>query len=143
MAGSPLSSMSLGRGSAWAVAGGAACACVAVAVANPEERQLTPSCPFRVATGWWCPFCGATRSVSRLVRADVASAARYNLLLVVGVTIMLAALLVRTSSLGERAAAVVRGNVAAMWWSALVVTVVFTVVRNVPGADAYLRYPGA
>ncbi len=35
-------------------------------------------CPFRLATGGWCPGCGGTRAVRSIVRADVAGAFALN-----------------------------------------------------------------
>lgn len=125
------------------VAGGAACACVAVAVADPEQRQLTPSCPFQAATGWWCPFCGATRSVARLVRGDVAVAARYNLVLVLGVALAGIVLVLRRTPVIDRVRSFVGPRATGLVVAAAVLLMGFTVFRNVPGFDAHLRYPGA
>jgi hypothetical protein len=48
-------------------------------------------CPFRLLTGWDCPFCGGTRLGSALLHGDVAAAFAYNpvvfLSLVLGVLI--------------------------------------------------------
>lgn len=41
-------------------------------------------CPFRWATGWNCPLCGATRMGSALLHADVASAFAFNPVVLIG-----------------------------------------------------------
>lgn len=35
-------------------------------------------CPFRLATGWPCPFCGATRAFTALGRGDVSGVLHHN-----------------------------------------------------------------
>ena len=50
-------------------------------------------CPFRVMTGWLCPFCGGTHLAEALIRGDVAGAWSANpLALVVGALIGIRAL---------------------------------------------------
>ena len=46
---------------------------------DPEAFYLP--CIFRSLTGWYCPTCGATRSVHALLHGDWLAALRYNLLL--------------------------------------------------------------
>lgn len=35
-------------------------------------------CPFRLATGWPCPFCGATRAFTALGRGDIGGILHHN-----------------------------------------------------------------
>lgn len=50
-------------------------------------------CPMLALTGWWCPFCGATRMASAVLDGDLAGAFHWNpavfitLLMLGGVTI--------------------------------------------------------
>ena len=44
---------------------------------KPASLKL-PSCTFRRITGLYCPGCGSTRALTRLVHGDVAGAFRYN-----------------------------------------------------------------
>lgn len=130
----------------WRVAGVAACGCVAVALVDPSERSLTPPCPFRAVTGWWCPFCGATRAAGRLVRGDVAGAFGYHALLVVA-AVPLVALWVAWAFPGrapllDRALAALRRGRAGVLVGVVAVLVAFTVARNTPLADTWLRHPG-
>lgn len=45
-------------------------------------------CPFRLATGWDCPFCGATRMGAALLHRDLALAWAYNPLVLVGLILL-------------------------------------------------------
>ena len=45
-------------------------------------------CPFRWATGWECPLCGATRMGSALLRLDVAAAFALNPVVLVGLMVL-------------------------------------------------------
>lgn len=45
-------------------------------------------CPFRLLTGWLCPFCGGTHMAASLLRGDIAGAWAANpLAMVVGVLV--------------------------------------------------------
>ena len=127
----------------WTAAAVAACGCVAVGVVDPREHAMSPPCPFRTLTGWWCPFCGATRAASRLLHADVGSALRYNAPFVVLLPLVLTfwvawafpARFPRLDPLRRHARPVI-SSIAAL-------LVVFVVVRNTPLGETWLRYPGA
>jgi len=45
-------------------------------------------CPFRLATGWDCPLCGATRMGAALLHGDVGGAWAYNPLVLVGIVLL-------------------------------------------------------
>jgi len=45
-------------------------------------------CPFRWATGWDCPFCGATPMGAALLHGDLALAWAYNPLVLVGLVLL-------------------------------------------------------
>lgn len=45
-------------------------------------------CPFRWATGWECPLCGATRMGSALLQLDVAAAFAFNPVVLVGLVVL-------------------------------------------------------
>lgn len=76
-----------------AVAGAALGACVVAGVLNPERTTMGPPCAFRAVTGWYCPGCGMTRGLHRLLHGDVIAAVQYNLLLVVLVPVALYSIL--------------------------------------------------
>ena len=127
----------------WTGAAVAACGCVAVALVDPTKHMLTPPCPMRAITGWWCPFCGATRAASRLLRGDVLSALQFNAVFVVLLPLVAglwtaAAFPGRFSWLDP-----IRARSTPILTAVAVLFGVFMVVRNTPFADTWLRYPGA
>ncbi|AEW93529.1 MULTISPECIES: DUF2752 domain-containing protein [Streptomycetaceae] len=86
-----------------------------VAVVDPGRPGHYPGCPFRAATGWYCPACGGLRSAHAVAHGDLAAALRDNALAV----------------LGYGAAAVLW-----VWW-------LCREVRARPGRTAARRHPGA
>jgi len=54
-----------------------------VLVRNPLQTTVFPPCPFRAATGLWCPGCGATRASYLLLHGDVGSALHFNAMWVI------------------------------------------------------------
>jgi uncharacterized protein DUF2752 len=72
-----------------AVGGVLAAGAAYVGVVTPGEGRTIP-CPFHAATGLWCPGCGMTRGVHRLLRADLFGALSFNVfvpLVVIGAVI--------------------------------------------------------
>lgn len=107
-----------------------------VGVVTPGEGRTIP-CPFHAATGLWCPGCGMTRAVHRLLRADLLGALSFNLfvpLVVIGAAIgWWSWFASRTGGRPVRWPA----HVAIGWWFALGTTFVgYGVLRNIPAFDA-------
>ena len=129
--------------SAWLLAGAAAGACAVVAALDPTRHALGLPCPFRVLTGWWCPFCGGTRALGQLVRGDVVSAARYNLWFVALLPVFVA-LWASYAFPGARWLEPLRTRWARpVWISVTILAMVFVVVRNIPVEPlTNLRFPG-
>ena len=127
------------RRGAWAplAVGGALAAGVAyVGLVTPGRGRTIP-CPFHAATGLWCPGCGMTRAVHRLVRGDVIGALSFNVfvpIVVLGVAIgWWSWLAAGTWGRPVRWPA----RVATGWWFALfAVFVTYGVLRNVASFDA-------
>lgn len=59
-----------------AVALAGACALAALSPVGADEGQVL--CPYRLATGGWCPGCGCTRALSAVMRADLGAAIALN-----------------------------------------------------------------
>lgn len=124
---------------AWAplTAGGAlAASATYVALVTPGEGRTIP-CPFHAATGLWCPGCGLTRAVHRLLRADVLGALSFN----VFVPLVVAGVAIGWWSwfAGNAWGRPVRWptRIAAHWWVGLFVLFVgYGVARNLPGFGA-------
>ena len=51
-----------------------ACGCAAAAVLPLSSDDGPVLCPFRLATGGWCPGCGATRAFRAMMHGDFAAA---------------------------------------------------------------------
>jgi len=127
----------------WVGAALAACGCAVVAVVDPTEHMVTPPCPLRSLTGWWCPLCGGTRAASRLLHGDVATAFRFNAAFVT--LLPLGILLWVVAAFPDRFAFLdpVRSRSSRIIVGVATVFLVFAVVRNTPWGLDTLRYPGA
>lgn len=113
---------------------GTVAAAVALHVRDPHQQGSWGICPTKLVTGLDCPGCGGLRAVNDLTHADLVGAASSNLLLVALVPVLVLAWLwwVRRAVRGERWRP---GRWTPVWTVALaVVTVVFAVVRNLPGS---------
>jgi hypothetical protein len=106
---------------------GAAVAVAADLAFDPVDRHV-PLCPFRAATGMWCPLCGGLRSVYELAHGRLVTAWHDNAVFVTLLPlffVMWAEWLVRSRS--GRAARKI-GRTATI--GAVLVAVVFTILRN-------------
>ena len=91
-----------------------------------DTRSVYPLCPFKMITGWNCPFCGGLRMAHDLLHGDLAATINDNVFLVLGIPLLATWVLVRRRR-GRRALpipAVVTIVIAALGW---------TVLRNLPG----------
>ena len=98
---------------------------------DPAHRHV-PLCPFRAATGWWCPLCGGLRSADALMHLQVWTAVRDNVLLVAAVPLLALWWFnwAQRRRRGEAARSLPRAVVVAV----IVIAVAFTVIRNLPFA---------
>jgi hypothetical protein len=113
-----------------------------VASVDPNTPGHYPLCPFRQATGWWCPGCGGLRCVHALSHGEFTGALHDNLLAVV-LFAVLGVLWVRwvfAALTGGRAPRVAVGP--ARLVALVVVLLAFTVLRNLP-AGVHLAPPAA
>ncbi len=68
------------------IGGGAAA--VFLYLKNPVGVDLIPPCPFRAATGWYCPGCGSLRGLHELLHVHVLDAVQYNILMVASLPLL-------------------------------------------------------
>ena len=88
-------------------------------------------CPFHAVTGWWCPGCGMTRATYEMATGHPMSALGDNVLWPV------AAVLIGWLVLSWRWPPARRlSRVLGVWYGLALVTLVFSVVRNVPAFAA-------
>jgi hypothetical protein len=98
---------------------------------DPSRHGFYPICLFHAFTGWYCPGCGATRAAYQLLHGHWLRALRDNALFV----LLLAALAMGGARLLVRK---MRNQPATLnvppkaLWALLFLTVVFTVLRNLP-----------
>jgi hypothetical protein len=105
---------------------------IALRVSHPSG--WIPQCPTNAFLGFLCPGCGSMRATHHLMRLEIGHAFDHNpLLIVLGVPLAIGFVLelVMIAVRGKRVAFIPRSAVLA--WIALVVLIVFTVVRNLPG----------
>jgi hypothetical protein len=118
----------------WSLAGVAA-ATLALHVRDPHASGSWGFCPLYALTGIYCPGCGGLRGVNDLTDGHVWQAASSNLLLVLAIPFA-AFLFVRWSYAAwtGREVTVVPPLPRAVKVGLVVLVLVFTVARNLPGS---------
>lgn len=100
---------------------------IAVGFVDPHnQNSMFPICPFRLLTGWNCPFCGGLRMTHDVLHGDLMAAVTDNVFLLVGLPMLAAWLLLRRH---RRKAALPLP----VLMTILTVTLAWTVLRNLPG----------
>lgn len=109
-------------------------ATVALHLRDPHQSGSWGYCPWKLLTGLDCPGCGSLRAVNDLTNGHLVAAASSNLLFVAMVPVAVAMWVVwlRRSWSGEPGPARSARATRAAWTAAVVVVVVFTVLRNTP-----------
>jgi hypothetical protein len=105
----------------WAVGFGLLLAASFLFWVNPTQCRWLPSCAFHKLTGLYCPGCGSTRALHALLHGDVLTAMRFNILAVIGLPVL--AILACWRRLALRPV---------VGWGALVIAVLFGILRNLP-----------
>jgi hypothetical protein len=102
---------------------------------DPAENSFYPVCAFHRATGLLCPGCGSLRAVHQLLRGHLEAAFRYNALLVSALPF--AGWLALRFGLAKARRQPRLPELRPVWlWTALVVVVLFGILRNLPFAQA-------
>jgi len=96
----------------------------------PGIFRLYPGCPLRRLTGLYCPGCGGLRALQALARGHLIEALHFNALI-----LFLPLLLMAPSSLWRR----INPNVCL--WVAILLTLFYGVIRNLPWAPFVLLAP--
>jgi len=98
---------------------------------DPAKHGFYPLCLFHSLTGWNCPGCGATRAAYQLLHGHLLRALRDNALFIVALAAV-AVQGVRQAVRKIRKQPMVLVVPPKVLWAFLVVTLGFTVLRNLP-----------
>jgi hypothetical protein len=98
-----------------------------VGLVDPHNTDSAyPFCPFKLLTGWNCPFCGGLRMAHDLLHSDLAASINDNIFVLIGIPMLVGWVLIRR-----------RYSKSPLPLSALLMisaaAVVWTVLRNLPG----------
>ena len=112
-----------------------AAATLALHVRDPHVSHSWGVCPLYALTGLYCPGCGGLRGVNDLTNGHVGQAASSNLLLVLALPFV-AVVFVRwmSGAWGGREVRAIPEVPRAITYSLVVLAVLFTVARNLPGS---------
>jgi len=113
----------------WLVGVGLVLTALVLICFDPGHYRFYPQCIFHQTTGLLCPGCGSLRALHQLLCGHLATAFRFNPLLVVGFPLVLGAYAWRRGR-SQRGTFTVP-----LWWLWLgfALAVAFGVWRNLPG----------
>ena len=67
-----------------------------IGLVDPHNtRSVYPHCPFKMLTGWNCPFCGGLRMTHDLLHGDLAASINDNVFLLVGIPVLIGWMVLR------------------------------------------------
>lgn len=98
---------------------------------NPAGNSPFPPCSFRLLTGWLCPGCGSLRAMHQLLHGNFTVAFALNPLMVLLLP-LLVFLLAQQFLAVARPGTRERALPAAIIWGLLLLTLAYTVARNLP-----------
>ena len=99
---------------------------------DPNRYPFYPVCAFHHATGLLCPGCGSLRAIHQLLHGHLATAFRFNPLLILALPFLAAyAAMGNGRTPSERGGSAIRFR----WWCLfLIIALGFTFWRNIPGS---------
>ncbi len=107
---------------------------------DPRHYHFYPVCLFHQTTGLLCPGCGALRASHQLLHGHLATAFRFNPMLIVSLPVL--AWLGGRYALQRARKQPASLGVRPVWlWLGLAVLLVFSVLRNLPGEPFALLRP--
>lgn len=98
-----------------------------VELVDPHNTNSAyPLCPFKLMTGWNCPFCGGLRMAHDLLHGDLAASINDNIFVLIGIPMLVGWVLIRRrhSKSAPPLPSLLTITAAALVW---------TVLRNLPG----------
>jgi hypothetical protein len=120
------------RQKAWLLLGGVVFFAAFLFLYNSKTMHFLPRCPFNWATGYYCPGCGTTRGLHRLLHGDLLGALHANMLMIITVPYLLHRLIAYLvlHLLGKKLPSIILPPI----WVKLLAgfTIVFWLVRNIP-----------
>ncbi len=98
-----------------------------IGLVDPHDTtSVYPGCPFKMLTGWNCPFCGGLRMTHDLLHGDLAASINDNIYLLVGIPVLIGWIVLRRRL--DRSPLPIP-----VWVTIVVATFAWTVLRNLPG----------
>ena len=107
---------------------------------DPRQYHFYPVCFFHKATGLLCPGCGALRALHQLLHGQLATAFRFNPILIMSLPFIFwfGARFARQKAGGQPLSLGLRP----VWlWLILTAVLVISVLRNLPGTPFALLRP--
>jgi Protein of unknown function (DUF2752) len=98
-----------------------------IGLVDPHNtKSVYPQCPFKMLTGWNCPFCGGLRMTHDLLHGDLAASINDNVFLLVGIPVLIGWMVLRRR-LGRSVLPI------PAWVTIVVAAFAWTVLRNLAG----------
>ena len=98
-----------------------------IGLVDPHDtKSVYPQCPFKMITGWNCPFCGGLRMTHDLLHGHLAASINDNIFLLVGIPLLIGWIVLRRR-VGRSLLPV------SAWVTIVVASFAWTVLRNLPG----------
>lgn len=108
---------------------------------EPGKSGLFPSCLLYEYSGFYCPGCGSTRAMSKIVHGDVVAALRMNILTVFFTPFIIYSFLLFGSRIFLKKPLPSYRIPAIVIWGLVVVIILFGILRNLPYYPFYFLAP--